>query len=333
MRSLLGMKQRRTRGFTLVELLVVIAIIGILVGLLLPAVQAAREAARRMQCSNNLKQMALAVHNYESAHKTLPPGNIILGPIPQTKTTTNWAIAILPFVEQTALYNTYNTRHFNEDPINEPLRTSVVTVQYCPSDPGVGSLSIPVTGPGGDSGRGGLDLQYRVSSYKGVAGAVFGDRGLRAQGWWDGYYVPFGLPESYRRGPLHSVGTNGWRTEKFGSIPDGTSNTLLIGEKAGSFNNGSPYTFWAYPYLFYSVSHAIEHPLALSSRNGDCTATARAAGEWSAPCARGFGSMHTGLVQFALVDGSVQPLNDNIDLQVLCHLATIANGEVTYLNQ
>ena len=106
------------RGFTLVELLVVIAIIGILVGLLLPAVQAAREAARRMQCSNNLKQLALSLHNYESAHKSFPPGAILprlpaMTVYPPTGSGSNpartagytWSSFILPFIEQTAIYN------------------------------------------------------------------------------------------------------------------------------------------------------------------------------------------------------------------------------------
>ena len=90
----------KRRGFTLVELLVVIAIIGILVGLLLPAVQAAREAARRMQCGNNLKQMGLAFHNYADANKRFPPGNITDGPCCGTLSHTVWSVAILPYLEQ-----------------------------------------------------------------------------------------------------------------------------------------------------------------------------------------------------------------------------------------
>ncbi len=93
------------RGFTLVELLVVIAIIGILVGLLLPAVQAAREAARRMQCSNNLKQIALAVLNYESASKRLPALGVLLRGQRPGDLYYGWPIAILPFEEQGARYN------------------------------------------------------------------------------------------------------------------------------------------------------------------------------------------------------------------------------------
>lgn len=96
------------KAFSLVELLVVIAIIGILVALLLPAVQAAREAARRTHCINNLHQIGLAMHNYESSHGSLPPGGVMEGPCCHTKSRTNWAIEILPFLEEQGLYNKYD---------------------------------------------------------------------------------------------------------------------------------------------------------------------------------------------------------------------------------
>src|SRR5437764_332148 len=100
-------------GFTLVELLVVIAIIGVLVALLLPAVQAAREAARRMQCLNNLKQMVLAVHSYHDVHTVIPPGHIIPRNMPGAnghETIAPWQVTILPFIEQKALFDMYDFR-------------------------------------------------------------------------------------------------------------------------------------------------------------------------------------------------------------------------------
>ncbi|GIW92533.1 MAG: hypothetical protein KatS3mg110_0574 [Pirellulaceae bacterium] len=98
----------RRKGFTLVELLVVIAIIGILVSLLLPAVQAAREASRRMACSNNLKQLALAVHNYHDTYKVFPPGGITPGPCCSTPSAGTWTLFILPFLEQQTVADQYN---------------------------------------------------------------------------------------------------------------------------------------------------------------------------------------------------------------------------------
>lgn len=128
----------RRGGFTLVELLVVIAIIGILVGLLLPAVQAAREAARRMQCSNNLKQLGLAIHNYESAIKRLPPGGLHIrdgfgADSSSTSWGPNWLIMLLPYVEQAPLHARYNqASRFARD--NPAVVGTKVPTFACPSD-------------------------------------------------------------------------------------------------------------------------------------------------------------------------------------------------------
>ncbi len=127
------MSQRR-EGFTLVELLVVIAIIGILVSLLLPAVQAAREAARRMKCSNNLKQIGLAMHNYESAHGQMPPSRIeIASP---WKHHAGWQCMVLPYIEEVPLYEKYqkNLSWFEQG--NVPASTTAVQTFLCPSAPG-----------------------------------------------------------------------------------------------------------------------------------------------------------------------------------------------------
>lgn len=118
------------RAFTLVELLVVIAIIGILIALLLPAVQAAREAARRMQCTNNLKQIGLALHNYESSHKVLPPGYI-------TSNTASTHTQILPYFEQSAAYDLFDfTVNINTHANNLAAREQKLTGLQCPSHPG-----------------------------------------------------------------------------------------------------------------------------------------------------------------------------------------------------
>jgi prepilin-type N-terminal cleavage/methylation domain-containing protein len=136
--------QRRLPGFTLVELLVVIAIIGILIGLLLPAVQAAREAARRIQCSNNMKQMGLAFQNYESTHRTFPPGFIsrVTGPwpgggnnpIPEAGPGWSFFALMLPQMEQSNLHNSIDFTLSITAPRNQLARSSKVGAYQCPSD-------------------------------------------------------------------------------------------------------------------------------------------------------------------------------------------------------
>jgi prepilin-type N-terminal cleavage/methylation domain-containing protein len=143
-------------GFTIVELLVVMAILGVLVGLLLPAVQSAREAARRMQCQNNLRQIGLALHAYESAHKWLPPSmiwdgkgesqgggilpigtvdHVALGTDPSLdRLKVNWAIALLPYLEQQSLYNSFRQDHTIDHVVNKPFRTVAISTLKCPSD-------------------------------------------------------------------------------------------------------------------------------------------------------------------------------------------------------
>src|SRR5258708_27835969 len=127
------MAQRRTRetGFTLIELLVVIAIIAVLVALLLPAVQQAREAARRSQCKNNLKQMGLAIHNYHDTFLTFPPGSVAL-PTTTTVTGTAWCITLLPGLEQGALYNLFNANVPVDAVQNTTLRQTKVPASNCP---------------------------------------------------------------------------------------------------------------------------------------------------------------------------------------------------------
>jgi len=143
------MRSKLQRGFTLVELLVVIAIIGVMVGLLLPAVQAAREAARRMSCSNNLKQIGLALHNYHDTYRGLPPGYInnppaLAGPVAGNNSQWAWGAFLLPFMEQSPLFEQLQVGQINLSAaltaggpfdktaiVNKPVDAFI-----CPSDPG-----------------------------------------------------------------------------------------------------------------------------------------------------------------------------------------------------
>jgi prepilin-type N-terminal cleavage/methylation domain-containing protein/prepilin-type processing-associated H-X9-DG protein len=129
------MARRRRRGFTLIELLVVIAIIAVLIALLLPAVQAAREAARRSQCVNNLKQLGLAVMNYESANGSLPPTESTGYPAGTKMNDFSMKLRILPLMEQQALYNAFNQYYSYSTIINGTATSTVVTAYLCPSDP------------------------------------------------------------------------------------------------------------------------------------------------------------------------------------------------------
>ena len=337
-------------GFTLVELLVVIAIIGILVGLLLPAVQAAREAARRMQCGNNLKQIGLALHNYESTHKRFPPGGVTPGGCCGTPSAGNWSLFLLPYIEQTNLYNRYDFRVWNDsDPgrsglnggVNAPILLTPIPTYACPSDVGAGLIEQPASGNGSNK-------QYMTSSYRAVSGA-----GYRGIAWMDSNQTH--AWHTQNRGVLFTVGgshygltatggaAHGQASTKMGQITDGTSNTIVVGEYHTP-NTPRRRTFWGYTYTSYNQSTiTVGQPRALLADYARCFAIGGNGGD--NPCKRGFGSLHTGVIQWAFADGSVRPVGTTVDIGVepasdatpptvmgvLPALATISSGEVVQL--
>jgi len=254
---------QRKSGFTLVELLVVIAIIGVLIALLLPAVQSAREAARRTQCANNLKEMGLAVNSYISAKKQLPPGKMIKE-ADLTKTATqscgtdpwsNWALEILPYMDEIGLYRRYDFTQNNNSATNVLVRQQLVKTQVCPTDPNPPALAVPQVTAG--------DPPSMSGSYRGVAGRGWSTGADPNEAYWDSAQADAAdNMRSQDRGPLSVCITttgspNGGRPNcymaqlasspvKVKQIIDGTSKTVMIGEyttvtkPAGTATYGNP---------------------------------------------------------------------------------------------
>jgi prepilin-type N-terminal cleavage/methylation domain-containing protein len=232
-------------AFTLVELLVVIAIMGILVGLLLPAVQAAREAARRMQCSNNLKQLGLAVHNFESARRQLPtslrpPSNLASsGEQSRVSVLTD----LLPYLEQTAVFDRYNKAINWNQGVNIPLSQTRIPAFICPTNPDGGVLD---TAPPGSTAAyiPGIASATDYSPIFGIAPGVFTQLlGIPAP---DSFRDPAEIfagvnpPYTYVRGFFPKNATinsgTGLQTSKgatFSNVSDGLSNTIAIAESSG----------------------------------------------------------------------------------------------------
>ncbi|MCU0715995.1 MAG: DUF1559 domain-containing protein [Pirellula sp.] len=322
----------RARGFTLVELLVVIAIIGILVGLLLPAVQAAREAARRMQCQNNLKQLGLAAHNFESAFKRFPPG--YCGELP-VNANPDWAnrtyvghlVFLFPFMEANAVYEQWATKRVMGPDITGVGKPSAEIWRYrrwydgtypaeslwdqhqyristllCPTDNAYGNTvaigtELRVTPTGATMHGWGEPTQLGRTNYLGASGQL-----------------GIGIAS---RDPRKGVFFNNSKTT-FGAISDGTSNTLLFGEVTGAFadpvkatgrqwsmswNAGPQWTEWHRPVYAYTNQK-----------------------RWNL-----FSSFHTGLINYTLADGSVRSIPTTIDAQILIDTSSMAEGVVTNL--
>jgi prepilin-type N-terminal cleavage/methylation domain-containing protein/prepilin-type processing-associated H-X9-DG protein len=207
----------KRRGFTLIELLVVIAIIAVLIALLLPAVQAAREAARRAQCVNNLKQMGLAIHNYNSSNNAMPPlfGNFGQPPAGPSAAggawPLGWGVGILGYMEQQQLFNAANYSYGSFDAPNNTIANTKVNTYVCPSE------SVKV-GPW----IGSTWVNYHAN---------FG--GPCSMASWSGPIVPF---RGDSIGQSNSVQTANLSVVDFASITDGTSNTALFSEKLMGLN-------------------------------------------------------------------------------------------------
>jgi len=355
--------RRQQGGFTLVELLVVIAIIGVLVALLLPAVQAAREAARRMSCGNNLKQQGLALQNYHDTYKVFPPALLNSGRWTQgnnfsngtyegeytaggsfsyemhggTLNTTGWAM-LLPFLEQTPLHDKYNfdipggrsdwRAKIDREPNNTYYERLVagaeLDVLMCPSH----------TKAGQHRKRGGrvypLENAYRTSY-------------LFSTGWRTDYNAPWVADQRHW---LQGVfGNSG--AAKIRDITDGTSNTIAIGEAHGG-NGEYEKTSWVYGPWGLVGTHTCCHGRIVGrtydlnhhtwdGRNGtnyqkdwglNSVWRQNAAKTKTKSYAWVFSSSHPGGGQFVMADGAVKMISENIDYKAYCFLAYIHDGQV-----
>jgi prepilin-type N-terminal cleavage/methylation domain-containing protein/prepilin-type processing-associated H-X9-DG protein len=338
--------RRPNAAFTLIELLVVIAIIGVLIALLLPAVQKVRAAAATVKCKNNLKQLALAVHNYENANGTFPAGSITYTPpgLTQEKTVDTWTITLLPYLEQNPLFALWTAGTPNDDPGPNmtALRTASVSTYVCPADPNLFVPATPASGRADDSGTAG-GMVWMPGSYRCVSGA-YGTNAPNGCNWDDWFYcTTMASWNAGWRGAMHAwhqdtgydysnppqLRPPGGAPERIANITDCTSNTLLIGEYATRTNLGHR-TFWAYGYTSYNQSSVIQGESATLLADYDlCNMIVGTFGN-SNECKRGWGSFHPGgILNFAMCDGSVRSIPTSIDMTtVLPALATIAGGEV-----
>jgi prepilin-type N-terminal cleavage/methylation domain-containing protein/prepilin-type processing-associated H-X9-DG protein len=334
----------RRAGFTLIELLVVIAIIAVLIGLLLPAVQKVREAANRISCNNNLKQIGLALHNYHDVNGTFPAGSLYKLTTPgKYNYYDTWTIAILPFLEQGNLFASYdpNVPNAIEDAKSAKmafLRQSFVKVYTCPADYNPFMPAAPESGPGGDTG---LPIPLSMpGNYRCMAGADWGgtDWGVDENGpnenWDDATQVQNWLMSHYPqdRGAIHASGVAGAKAEKIATITDGTSNTVMVGEYSTKTHLNRR-TFWAYAYTSYNESCATYAQSRTPIPDFDLCSNTPPGG--TNQCKRAWGSFHpNGVINFVFCDGSVRGISPNIDMNfVFPSLATIAGAEAVSLDQ
>jgi prepilin-type N-terminal cleavage/methylation domain-containing protein/prepilin-type processing-associated H-X9-DG protein len=321
----IGNQRARPTGFTLVELLVVIAIIGILIALLLPAVQAAREAARRSQCTNSVKQLTLALHNYHSARKQFPSGGV-------SSNNLSWIAYLLPYIEETALFDqmrgfgTFNVGEVRGGPSNNEgtnkgnlMATNRIGLLLCPTAPefeqsSKGSFILTdgrrlyvsqyhgVAGPLGVHPQTGQQYEHKFAGTPNYGGFALSGI-LTLNGKNRSKDVTDGLSKTLMLGELHTGSGNAWVA---GAIIGGTGDPLKIGHISSATRAQT---------AIKNVRNAINFPFTDSGVTQDLD------NEMS------FSSKHPGGAHFSLADGSVRFISEYIDLILYKSLASRNGGE------
>jgi prepilin-type N-terminal cleavage/methylation domain-containing protein/prepilin-type processing-associated H-X9-DG protein len=357
----MGFYSSRRRAFTLIELLVVIAIIGILVGLLVPAVQKVREAAARMQCTNNLKQIGLALHDYHDTYKLFPPGyvdgntNPVSTPDNDVGPGWGWAAFLLPYMEQGNLYTQINFNVGVGIGVNVQVSQTALPIFQCPSDGNQQTCVIynwntytnnnPPTilvAHGNYVGCNGWEEVFNNAG--GAANPTQGPTGITGAGQGrgsDGEVGPAGLAGD---GVFYRNSKN-----KIATITDGTSHTILVGERCAAH---SPTTWtgavtlgmcpawmcttpWTAPYVSPSAAPVgpngsaydnADYGASLVVAHGNLTHLPNSDSPFFDPDT--FWSMHTGGCNFVFCDGSVHFLTSSIDPYTYRAMMTMAGGEV-----
>ena len=345
------------RGFTLIELLVVIALIAVLVGLLLPAVQKVREAAARIQCQNNLKQLALGCLNFESANGALPRGNAATGPFPDGGNT-SWMFQALGYTEQNNLYNQVVASGSLANAVNQGILPARTPLSRCPSDgyqlqDGRLFNYVGNTGPQCNNASGGCGSPFQLyCNGRFVGGSTGGVPPALTPPTYPGYGPSQSWGDTANPTLVRGVFSRGGARIRLTDITDGTSNTLLLGETLPEFCEFQRYNSttgrdpgWAggnavaQGQTIQPINWRIDRvpanappPADWSNSCNYCDVTNNPSGDrnrclWNWSVTWGFKSNHAGGANFAMADGSVRFLSETIDHQTYQYLGCRNDGQ------
>ncbi|RCS44795.1 DUF1559 domain-containing protein [Bremerella cremea] len=318
----IGKSRRARHGFTLVELLVVIAIIGVLIALLLPAVQQAREAARRMQCGNHLKQVGLAIHNYHDTHKVFPTASPVghhWGQVHDSHKGSQY-VKLLPFIEQSALYQSCN---FKGDTVavsvtatGEKVSSVVIPTIICPSDDHPGYWKDGAAHNGGSNGENRALSNYSFS---------MGSQANSPCGTHNNFFGNGPDVRADTMDPNRISGVFGhWAwAARMRDITDGLTNTIAVGEIRPKCAAHTRDGWMGINSLYTGTGIAINYNTC-EGEPGTGSGCNQHSGQWGA--SQGFKSRHPGGAQFVLCDASVQFLTETINMETYQGLGDRRDG-------